>query len=120
MSYGKWLAVSALVYFPYVIINYSFTCPYSNMLLTNLFMFVILCFNVCYVNNNSEEDKQNDPTIKTPLLVEEPKKTQIKEKAPVKKATTPKAAPKPATGKKASGKKKAAAPKTPKLKPVTA
>ena len=120
ISYKKWLSVAVLVYFPYVIINYVFTCPYSNMLLTNLFMFVILCFNVYYVSNNSEEDKQNDNTVKTPLLVEEPKKTQIKEKAPVKKATTPKAAPKPATGKKAPGKKKAQATKTTKLKPVTA
>ena len=120
ISYKKWLSVAVLVYFPYVIINYAFTCPYSNMILTNLFMFVILCFNVCYINNKSKDDKQNDNTVKTPLLVKEPKKTKIKEKSLAQKAPAPKAAPKPSTGKKAPSKKKAAAPKAPKLKPVTA
>ena len=115
MPYRKWLAVATLIYFPYVIINYAFTCPYSNMLLTNLFMFVILCFNVCFVQNNSEDEKHDDNTIKTPLLVKESQKTPTK----VKKATPAKTSSKPSTGKKAPAKKKTPA-KAPKLKPVTA
>ncbi len=128
MSYTKrpfrqWLSVAVLVYLPYVVLHYlSAPCPYTNMLITTIFMFVFICFNVVYVNNNrlsriSYKEVTEITTIKaTPVAEktkEQPKevshsskKEKEAEKKPVKKAkktpSKPKAAPKklkPALGK---------------------
>ena len=125
MSYTKrpfrqWLSVAVLVYLPYVVLHYlSAPCPYTNMIVTTVFMFVFICFNVVYVNNNrlsriSYKEIIEVATIKKAPAVEkkEPKKEvshapkKEAEKKPVKKAkkaaSKPKAAPKklkPALGK---------------------
>lgn len=123
-SYRQWLAAAALIYLPYIVINYLFVCPYGQMLATNLFMFVLLCFNVSYINDKGEkhEKPHRDTTLKTPLPVKEnvkaPQKKAVAKPAPKKVVKKP--VPKPApTGKKAPVKKKASI-KAPKLKPVTA
>lgn len=128
MSYTKrpfrqWLSVAVLVYLPYVVLHYlSAPCPYTNMIVTTIFMFVFICFNVVYVNNNrlsriSYKEVTEITTIKATPVAEKtkeqpkevshsPKKAKEAEKKPVKKAkktpSKPKAAPKklkPALGK---------------------
>ena len=128
MSYTKrpfkqWLVASALVYLPYVVLHYlSAPCPYTNMIITTVFMFVFICFNVVYVNNNrlsriTYKEVTEVTTIKAAPVAEKtkepqkevshsPKKEKEAEKKPVKKAkkapSKPKAAPKklkPALGK---------------------
>lgn len=122
--FKQWLSVAALVYLPYVILHYlSAPCPYTNMIVTTIFMFVFICFNIVYVNNNrlsriSYTEVMEVATIKTASITEDkpmkekeknvktPKKEKEAEKKPVKKAkkatSKPKTAPKklkPALGK---------------------
>ena len=122
--FKQWLSVAALVYLPYVILHYlSAPCPYTNLIVTTLFMFVFICFNIVYVNNNrlsriSYTEVMEVATIKTAPITEDkpvkekgksgkmPKKEKEPEKKPVKKAKKaplkPKTAPKklkPALGK---------------------
>lgn len=128
MSYTKrpfrqWFSVAVSVYLPYVVLHYlSAPCPYTNMIVTTIFMFVFICFNVVYVNNNrlsriSYKEVTEITTIKATPVAEKtkeqpkevshsPKKAKEAEKKPVKKAkktpSKPKAAPKklkPALGK---------------------
>lgn len=116
----QWLLAAVLIYLPYVILHYITSgCPYTNMVLTTLFMFVFICFNVTYVNNN----RLSRITYKAAA---EPVKAAVAQKAEIAK---PAPAPKPAAPKKAPTKKtpaKKAAPKktpkkaAPKLKPVMA
>lgn len=100
MSYTKrpfkqWLVASALVYLPYVVLHYlSAPCPYTNMIITTVFMFVFICFNVVYVNNNRlsrityKEVKEEATTKKAPTVErKEPKKeaSHAPKKEPTKK-----------------------------------
>ncbi len=125
--YIHWLEVAALVYMPYTILYYlTFFCPYTNNILTTLFMFVFICFNVAFVNANrmmrpivvSAVKTQPESSVVVKVPKAEPRKAPLKKKAPKAKAPTAPHKPtvsKPAP-KKASGKKKPA----PKLKPITA
>lgn len=122
-SYRKWLAVSFLVYLPYIVLNYVIPCPYLHMAVTNLFMLVFVSFNAVYVM------ERKTPAMK-PVLVKEAETAKAKtaaapqeapkvKKPAVKKPAKPAPkAPKPETKK--EPKKKIEKPKKPVLKPVEA
>lgn len=107
--FKQWLSVATLIYLPYVILHYlSVPCPYTNMIVTTIFMFVFICFNVVFVNNNrlsriTYTEVTEVSTIKK-ASAPEPKPAKEKaaqqfskdpEKKPAKKAK--KAPPKPKT-----------------------
>lgn len=93
--YKQWLLVAFLVYMPYIVINYLFTCPYLNAVLTNLYMLVFVCFNTTYIMQHkmtpalvkSAEPKKVEPTIKLEDAETEskPKAKAKPQKAPAKK-----------------------------------
>lgn len=126
--YVQWLQVAALVYLPYVVIHYlTLPCPYTNMVLTTIFMFVFIGYNVTYINNNRlsrvtyQPSDHDDTLTMTPALVEpvETKKPAAAKPAAPKKAPTKKPANK-TPAKKAATPKKAPKKSAPKLKPVMA
>ena len=116
--YKQWLAVATFVYLPYVVLHYlTIPCIYTNMIATTIFMFVFICFNIVYVNNNrlsrisSKETAENAITVQASFSQQELPSKEIEkkplkttEKKPVKKGkkTSSKSAPKklkPALGK---------------------
>ncbi len=124
--YKQWLTVACLVYAPYLLVNYLFCCPISNVVLTNLFMFVFVCFNIVYVTGNKWKEQASavSARIEPKLHPAEDKTAAVK---PVVKAEKKAAVKKvPAAGKSAVKKpsvksavkkapvKKTAAPKKPK------
>lgn len=102
--YKQWLLVAFLVYLPYILINYLFSCPYLNAVLTNLYMLVFVCFNTTYLMQhtmtpvlvNAPQPKKIEPTIKLEDSdSEKPEPKKKPKKAPAKKAETkPTAKPK--------------------------
>lgn len=115
--YKQWLAVAAFVYLPYVVLHYlTIPCIYTNMIVTTIFMFVFICFNIVYVNNNrlsrisskeavevteekkAEEKASQPPTSQTPKKETEKKPVKKAKKAPSKPKIAPKKL-KPALGK---------------------
>ena len=109
--FSQWLAVAVLVYLPYVVLHYlTSPCPYANMIITTLFMFVFICFNVTYVNNNRLNRIIGSPA-------EEKAKIHVSQ---TKEALHPTPSEKtPAPRKTAPKKAKTTAPKTPAKKPAS-
>lgn len=125
-SYGKWLSVAFLIYLPYIVINYTVSCPYMNMLFTTLFMFVFICFNTAYVLKNkplmTPAKVKCDNLGKAPAAEAQPapKPQPKKVESPKAKPEAPKAGPQKEPAKKAARPKKAPKPKAPELKPLKA
>ena len=128
---SQWLEVAVLIYLPYVILHYlTAACPYVNMTVTTLFMFVFICFNVTYVNNNrlsrvTYRPAEEKAVIRAPRAEEAEKTLPEPVKKPAAKKSAPKKAPRKTSVPKPPTKKPAAkkAPKktaVPKLKPALA
>lgn len=49
-TYANWMSVATLVYLPFLILNYGIINPYANSIITILFMYVFVTFNICYVS----------------------------------------------------------------------
>ena len=121
-KYIQWVSVAFAFYLPYVVIHYlTVTCPYTNMILTTLFILTFICFNVNYINTNRLSKVTYKPAEEVIKAAEAKIVCSTPQEQPEKE--TPAAQPqKPATKKPAAPKKKPSVKKVnkPKLKPVTA
>lgn len=120
--WNQWLLVALLIYFPYVVLNYALPSLWAAIIVTTLFSFVSLCFNIAYINNNrfiQNEPKSDHNNTLTPAPVKPARPAPAKKKTPAPKTPAKKAPAKKLPLKKPVSKK---APKktTPRLKPVVA
>ncbi len=129
-SYKNWIIASFLIYTPFLFSNYAFSNPYTNMVITNFCMLLIVCFNCAYVLNHKASTPAKKVVITKTEVKPEVKKTTTgkkvtspktaTQKTAIKKAETKKAPAKEVTKKPAAKKKTTKKAITPKLKPVTA
>ena len=107
--FKQWLIVATVVYLPYVILYYlTASNPYINIIVSTLFTFEFICFNITYVNNNRLSKVSIQEAVKTPTKKVSPateKRAPRKEASPKPAKKTKKA---PSKGKTASKKLKPA------------
>lgn len=113
----QWIMVALLVYFPYIVFNYALPSPLTAVIVTTLFSFVSLCFNISYLNSNrfiQNDYKSDHNNTLTPAPVKTVRPAPAKKKVPAKKIPVKKPPLKKPAPKKMPKKP------APKLKPVVA
>lgn len=99
--YHDWLYVVFLVYLPYILLNYLVSCPYMHMVVTNLYMFVFVCFNITFLLSGKPLPVLVNQLRREPVMTraqedpdEEPETKQKPAKKPETKKKTKKSTPK--------------------------
>jgi len=120
----QWLLVATIIYLPYVILHYlTINCAYTNMIITTFYMFIFICFNVTYVNNNRLSNIKYKPAeylVKEAEVIISEQKNTISDKTEDKEEKTEKKQPAKKNVKKQKAPKTSKKSTKPKLKPVTA
>jgi len=120
----QWLLVATIIYLPYVILHYlTINCAYTNMIITTFYMFIFICFNVTYVNNNRLSNIKYKPAeylVKEAEVIISEQKNTISDKTEDKEEKTEKKQPAKKNVKKQEAPKTSKKSTKPKLKPVTA